>query len=237
MSTTAAPAPIASPVITAPRITERIRSSDMGPSWAATNKPRLKPMANEVCIAAVSQTAFARVPSTPVALPYAMTCGGSSAETPSASLTSAPGGGAIGPSSSGSSGAGHPALQPDPQLVRRLVQAGSSIRFQASLGSSSGRTAARAREVLRPPVAQPQILAGAVIRVRQHRAAGAARTGARTSSAGCGSPAAARTRRGRSPSANIASRISSVSPRDHRHQRPALQPVRLGMPTRSQIVG
>src|SRR4029079_12119297 len=42
---------MARPVITAPRITERIRNSEIGPSCAATKKPRPKPITNDVCIA------------------------------------------------------------------------------------------------------------------------------------------------------------------------------------------
>src|SRR3954447_10526197 len=40
---TAAPAPIATPVTTAPRSTVRMHSSEIGPIAAATTKPRPKP--------------------------------------------------------------------------------------------------------------------------------------------------------------------------------------------------
>ena len=114
---------------------------------------------------------------------------------------------------------------------------GSSIRLQASSGSSIEVVQLLGREqVLGPPVAHPEILAGAVVGVRQHRRGRAARSGGRTSSAACGSPAAARTPRGTCPR-RTPRRGSRRLAGDDRHQRRPCSQSGLGMPTRSQIVG
>src|SRR4051812_2135206 len=53
------PAPIATPTAQPPRNVERIRNSDIGPSWSATKKPRPKPTISE-CTPSWSQPARLR---------------------------------------------------------------------------------------------------------------------------------------------------------------------------------
>ena len=44
----AAPAPMATPVVSAPRSTLRMHSRDTGPGWAPTNRPSPKPTRSEL---------------------------------------------------------------------------------------------------------------------------------------------------------------------------------------------